>query len=142
MTTIADIQKMVFELAQAKQSRQDIENKHKQALMEVEIAKNIAKSAEEKLRASAMEYFLETGDIKPHDAITVKHVTRFKIMPEDNLDLVMTNAPELLQIDMSEFKKLIKEGKAPWAVQREVSDYEIHLQSKLGEFLISESEFE
>lgn len=176
-----DFQTEVHRLAEAKQSLADLNKQYSKALMDIAVAKGNAKRIEEDLREAALDWFLETGDRAPHDALSIKNHTKTTYNTRQNVALALEKAPmvltidperldlvmtqfayslrdfkthddgfsglvadsiartvlDLLEIDESAMKALVKEGRAEWAVPIEEIVPTVHMSSRLGQYLIT-----
>lgn len=99
--------------------------------------------AEQQLRDDTQTYVMETGDLKPHIAITFQRKTRFVYDKAEVLTAAQEhNATDLLRVktelDVRAFEKAFKDGKAPWAQVEEVNSPTVAISSKLGDLLITE----
>lgn len=178
---INDFDKAILNLARAQQRVKELLAEHSLVLMTIDTAKQDAKMQEQNLRIGAMEYYAETGDRLPHEAIAVKSVTRQHYNTRTNVARALLNNPNALRINqdlfrayagrvawlINETERLLVPAAFPnarelmntalefrsvllemlevdekaardgsWAIPEPVHADEVHLKSRLGEYLI------
>ena len=153
------VEELLLVLANAKQVLADFEQKNGSVISLHETLKNTVKRADEAVRVAAMQNFLDTGEIKPHDAVSIVITTHELYNSHENKRIAARAHPEVLEVDtdyiaahasevmpvlFKEFPGVIKVNDRKAAVvQKRVETFTptiekepvVHVKKALGEYL-------
>lgn len=156
-----NVEQRIKELALARQEVIDLERQYADVLDKIRIKKRIAAGLEDAIRSDALAYFSKTGDrLSMHEVgVGIQSVNRERWDTERNLIVAHSEAPSILRVNNSEFKRwagtlaptlplevleldesalkdLRKDDKADWAKPEVTTENVVYIKSKLGEYLL------
>lgn len=137
----------VLRLAKLRQQETDIKRLYATQLQEVKSATSNANAVEKALREAAQAEYnarVELGtvaedekvELTPELRIQWRDVTEYSL--EENIIAIIQNAPQLVSIDLTELRKMVKRGEAAWAIPAVRHEPYVVLSDKLGDLLIKE----
>ena len=94
-----NVSELLLVLARSKQALADFETSNMSIISLHETLKNAVKLADEAVRAAALENFLEIGEVKPHEAVSIVITSRELYNSEENKAIAAASFPEVLEVD-------------------------------------------
>mgnify|MGYP005845641287 CR=1 FL=1 len=151
----------IIALAQLREQERQIKEKHALALVEIRTATNAANTFERTVREKALKAFNDFGEVKPHDAISIRirktynfdipenlkhaieklpsavriNLKNRPIIAEAVIPLIAEHYPETLELDVDALENAFNEGRAPWAKCVEIKTPTVYLKERLGEYV-------
>lgn len=114
---------------------------HQELITRLEAATNELLLLDRMIDQAAMEQFKESGEKQPHPAVRIKRVQKFVYNEQAAVDWAMEMGKgNLLSIKRGMFNDLVKAGKVPDEVAIITEEFTVAQQSRLGEYLLTESE--
>lgn len=94
-----DFQEAIVSLARAQAEVTRLERIYQPQISELKTAENAFNQQSVSLRKQAEQWFTETGDRKPHDAITIKSIDHRVWATQENVEQALVHDPKALAID-------------------------------------------
>ena len=121
MTELTELNDLVIELAEARRSATESQQKYDEAFADWESAneqlvlrrdgdKAYASALEGELRAATAEYYKATGDKKPHPTLGIRVGKRAIYDPDEARRWALGHADGLLALDEKRYKKALRDG--------------------------------
>jgi|GEM_PF-5228641 len=121
MTELNKLNDLVIELAEARRSATESQQKYDEAFADWESAneqlvlrrdgdKAYASALEDELRAATAEYYKATGEKKPHPAVGIRVGKRAIYDPDEARRWAIEHADGLLTLDDKRYKKALRDG--------------------------------
>lgn len=123
----------------------ELEYQNHLAQLDTEIAgmEAVDKERETELRDTLARYVAETGDLRPHEMVTVQRRHPLRYDKDAALAWVIENAPHLLRVkkelDVRKFEDAIKAGHLKWDGAEQTNEIQIAV-GKLGHLVDVKSE--
>jgi hypothetical protein len=115
------------------------------ARLDAEIAdmEAVDKEREAALKQTLADYVADTGDLKPHEMVTVRRTDPLRYDKDEALAWVTENAPHLLRVkkelDVRKFEDAVKAGHLKWDGAEQTNEVVI-VVGKLGHMVDQKSE--